>query len=166
MRTRAARRGAELHRLAHGLAIQQHEDRAIANRRAGTITTGLGAALDAAAGLASERNATLAFISGRRKSSGLLTFTLICTVAFWRLASGEISLMKPSYLRSGNASVVIVPCCPACSLAKSFCADIEFHFEVVQIGQRNHVALGAAVAHETGGDEFALSRLRVREWCR
>ena len=46
--------------------------------------------------------ATLAFISGRRYWSGLQIFTFTCTVAFWRLASGEISLMKPSYLRSGK----------------------------------------------------------------
>src|ERR1039458_5354980 len=77
---------------------------------AGTITTGLAALLEAASGLASERNATLAFISGRRNSSGLDTLTLIWTVAFCRLASGEISLMKPSYLRSGKASVVMAPC--------------------------------------------------------
>ena len=31
--------------------------------------------------------------NGRRCWSGFSTFTLICTVAFWRLASGEISLM-------------------------------------------------------------------------
>src|ERR1035441_5102989 len=98
---------------------------------AGTITTGLAAAASGApadlsarfpANLSSEANATLAFISGRRYASGWLIFTLICTVAFWRLASGEISLMKPSYLRSGKASVVTLPCCWPCSLAKSFCA--------------------------------------------
>src|ERR1019366_2524718 len=95
---------------------------------AGTITTGLAAAAsgarvaDFSANFSSAANATLAFISGRRYSSGWLIFTLICTVAFWRLASGEISLMKPSYLRSGKASVVTLPCCKACSLAKSFCA--------------------------------------------
>src|ERR1019366_3085490 len=75
-----------------------------------------------ASAFSSAAKATLAFISGRKYPSGWLIFTLICTVAFWRLASGEISLMKPSYLRSGNASVVTAPCCWACSLAKSFCA--------------------------------------------
>src|ERR1017187_4275962 len=88
---------------------------------AGTITTGLAAAAPGApparfpATPSSEANATLAFISGRRYASGWLIFTLICTVAFWRLESGEISLMKPSYLRSGKASVVTLPCCWPCS---------------------------------------------------
>src|ERR1017187_858985 len=87
---------------------------------AGTITTGLAAAPLSALGFFSARNATLAFISGRKWLSGFCTFTLICTVAFCRLASGEISLMKPSCLRSGKASVVTVPCWPEWSLAKSF----------------------------------------------
>src|SRR5262249_59664070 len=86
---------------------------------AGTMTTGFSTAADEA-GAASERKATLAFISGRRYESGLTTLTLICTVAFWRLASGEISLMKPSYLRSGKASVVTVPRWLAWRRAKSF----------------------------------------------
>jgi hypothetical protein len=39
----------------------------------------------------SARNFTVAFISGRRYSSGFKICTLTCTVAFCRLASGEIS---------------------------------------------------------------------------
>src|SRR4051812_17410487 len=58
----------------------------------GTIRTGLDAA-PVTAGFSSEMKATLAFISGRRYSSGFTILTLIWTVAFWRLASGEISLM-------------------------------------------------------------------------
>ena len=58
------------------------------------------------------------------QESGWLIFTLICTVAFWRLASGEISLMKPSYLRSGNASVVTAPCCKACSCSRAAWLDL------------------------------------------
>ena len=107
-------------------------------------------------GFSSARNATLAFISGRRYSSGFATFTFTCTVAFWRLASGEISLMKPSYLRSGKASVVTMPCCFGVQLGEIVLADVQFHFQIVQVGQRDHVALGAAVAHEAGGDELAL----------
>ena len=100
--------------------------------------------------------ATLAFISGRRYSSGFAIFTLTCTVAFCRFASGEISLMKPSYLRSGKASVVTVPCWLALQLGEIVLADVELHFEIVEVGQRDHVAFGAAVADETGGDELAL----------
>ena len=48
----------------------------------------------------SARNFTVAFISGRRKTSGYFagfsTCTFTCTVAFCRLASGEICAISPS----------------------------------------------------------------------
>src|SRR5581483_6727185 len=67
----------------------------------------------------SARNATRAFISGRRYSSGFSILTLTCTVAFCRSAAGDISSITPSYLRSGKASVVTMPRCRGPSLAKS-----------------------------------------------
>ena len=64
--------------------------------------------------------------------------------------------MKPSYLRSGKASVVTAPCCCGVQLGEIVLRDIEFDFQIVQVGERNHVALGAAIADEAGGDELAL----------
>ena len=47
------------------------------------------------------RNDTVAFMSGRSKSSGVSTFTRTCTVAFCRLASGLIRSTTPAYCRFG-----------------------------------------------------------------
>ena len=34
--------------------------------------------------------------------------------------------------------------------------DIQFHLEIVKVGQRHHERLRAAIADEGGGDHFAL----------
>src|SRR6185369_4755761 len=70
----------------------------------------------------SARNLTVAFMSGRRYESGVRICTFTCTVAFARLAWGDISAITPSYLRSGKASVVTTPFCLGLSRAKSSCA--------------------------------------------
>ena len=140
------------------LAVQQHEHRAVAHRRRGHDHAPASARRCTVGSAASRRQRTPRWRSSPAADTrpGLPTFTFTCTVAFWRLASGEISLMKPSYLRSGKASVVTTPCCRGVQLGEIVLADVELHFQIVQIGQRDHVALGAAIAHETGGDEFAL----------
>ena len=48
-----------------------------------------------------------------------------------------------------------MPCWPM-QLGEIVLADVELHFEVVEVGEGDDVALGAAVAHETGGHELAL----------
>ena len=49
-----------------------------------------------------------------------------------------------------------MPFWPDAELGEIVLADVELHLQIVQVGERHHVALGALVAHETGGDEFAL----------
>jgi hypothetical protein len=97
--------------------------------------------LPAGAGFSSETNATLAFISGRRCSLGFSTFTLICTVAFCRFASGEISLIEAGIFEVGERVGGDYAALAGMQLREIVLADVELDFEVVQISQRDHVAL-------------------------
>src|SRR5262249_9133153 len=42
-------------------------------------------------------------------------------------------------------------------------ADVELYFQVVEIGHGDNVALGALVADESGGDEFALFHVALAD---
>jgi hypothetical protein len=126
---------------AHGFAIQQHEDRVVAHGGRRHHHHRLAAAPLAARGFSSERNATLAFISGRRWRPAWFHLHLdlhggLLAVGLGRDLLDEAVVLAVGKGVGGDGSVLA-----GVQLGEIVLADVQLHFQVVQIGQRDHVAL-------------------------